>query len=329
MKANTNNDPPQVVWSILAVMRLCLASVVMVGHMAFFYAIPVGTLRFLSSLNGSYAVLWFLAISGFSIAHSHTKNPDGYYARRCWRILPVYGACVAVALVPYLFSFDISQAYGGSTVTHAKFWSTLLAAFTFSLSGHVDTDGPIWSLGVEVLWYALTPLLARSRIIIVTLMVGSFAMFHWTGWPSTTWSIGGNATLSAIPMVSWAWLAGFCLYHACKRWPTFSFSGRVAKTAQWCGDISYPVYLVHMPVLWLLNAIGFPMSAYTALIFVIVSSATVFHLVDLPSRRLRKVMGSRHSKKSDQTGLHASLACKPAGKASLVNAKLESEPRKT
>jgi peptidoglycan/LPS O-acetylase OafA/YrhL len=90
-------------WKVLAGLRFFLAWIVVCYHLKNF--IPDYGKDFLCTfgkLNGLTAVLGFLLISGYSIAHSLTKNPEGFYNRRFLRIYPLYFCAVIVSLIPFL-----------------------------------------------------------------------------------------------------------------------------------------------------------------------------------------------------------------------------------
>ncbi len=73
-------------WKILGGLRFALAMIVLFGHLARFVPdrglINKGLLL-LGGLGAAAAVFCFLVISGYSIAHSITVKPQGYFRRRC------------------------------------------------------------------------------------------------------------------------------------------------------------------------------------------------------------------------------------------------------
>jgi peptidoglycan/LPS O-acetylase OafA/YrhL len=90
-------------WNILAGLRFFLAWVAACSHLQHFTAQddPIVIFQYFS---GFAAVLGFLAISGYSIAHSLHKNPQGFYKRRAFRIYPLYFCSIFVSLIPFLYS---------------------------------------------------------------------------------------------------------------------------------------------------------------------------------------------------------------------------------
>ncbi len=65
-------------WPMLGGVRFLLALIVAGDHLALFF--PASELSYnLKSLSSLAAVLGFLVISGFSIAASYAKEPQGFY----------------------------------------------------------------------------------------------------------------------------------------------------------------------------------------------------------------------------------------------------------
>src|SRR5216683_2604116 len=87
------------IWSILAGLRFFFATWVLFAH-TYNFGLPSRAMP-VPSQSGLVAVLCFFAISGFSIHHSITKQPNGYFERRFWRIFPTNFTAVTMALVAY------------------------------------------------------------------------------------------------------------------------------------------------------------------------------------------------------------------------------------
>src|SRR5438445_222723 len=86
-------------WASLSATRFFLATWVLFAHTYNFgtaaRAMPV------PSSNALVSVYCFLAISGFSIHHSISAQPQNYGGRRVARILPSHLASVLLALIAY------------------------------------------------------------------------------------------------------------------------------------------------------------------------------------------------------------------------------------
>lgn len=207
------HDQSRSIWPILAGVRFFLALIVAGSHLSWFSpdsSFPHAIAR----LSGLAAVIGFLVISGFSIAHSYAKQPDGYFARRARRILPCYVLSIilgAVCLIPAGGSF---HAAGGPTF-EAPTWGTIASNLLFLqgfTSESLPTNAVLWTLSVEVFFYLLAPILGRLSkpslglitLASVVLYVASFRM-NLDFYSSMR---GGMA----VPLLGWAWLLGFLAY---------------------------------------------------------------------------------------------------------------------
>jgi peptidoglycan/LPS O-acetylase OafA/YrhL len=76
-----------------------------------------GIYRQINDLTGGAAVVRFLLISGYSIAASYKRDQTRFYARRLWRIAPLYLA-VLPACLPIAFAYHGRLMPGGQQVTH-------------------------------------------------------------------------------------------------------------------------------------------------------------------------------------------------------------------
>jgi peptidoglycan/LPS O-acetylase OafA/YrhL len=109
---------------------------------------------------GRLAVVLFLVLSGFSLGLSAARNgwrlgSLGRYARRrAWRILPAYWAALAFSLViawTVVRQPHSAEPTAGSVVVYSLLLQDLISAPT--------PNGAFWSISVEVLLYALLPVL--------------------------------------------------------------------------------------------------------------------------------------------------------------------------
>jgi peptidoglycan/LPS O-acetylase OafA/YrhL len=76
-------------WDLLGLMRYLLASIVAISHLKWYLAGAQPIYR-VAEFSGLVAVLGFLLISGYSIAASYEREPQGYFFRRFLRIVPLY-----------------------------------------------------------------------------------------------------------------------------------------------------------------------------------------------------------------------------------------------
>ncbi|WP_331719108.1 acyltransferase (plasmid) [Streptomyces sp. NBC_00289] len=113
---------------------------------------------------GRLAVVFFLVLSGFSLAISparHGWRSDGvaqFLRRRAWRILPPYWAALAMSLIISWFVVPAShfgEPTGASIAVYGLVAQDMFAAPT--------PNGAFWSIGVEAELYLLFPLLLFVR----------------------------------------------------------------------------------------------------------------------------------------------------------------------
>lgn len=134
---------------------------------------------------GRLAVVFFLVLSGFSLAISparHGWRSGGvaqFLRRRAWRILPPYWAALAMSLI--ISSFIVPASHLGPP-TGA---SVLVYGFVVQDVFTVPTpNGAFWSIGVEAELYLLFPLLLLVRrrlgaallVVCVTLPVVAYGL---------------------------------------------------------------------------------------------------------------------------------------------------------
>jgi peptidoglycan/LPS O-acetylase OafA/YrhL len=200
-------------WPMLGAVRFYLALAVAASHLDPFC--PGNRLeRWFDDMGGLAAVLGFLIISGFSIAASEAKQPEGFYRRRLLRIMPLY----VLALVA---SYACVRGFGGAVrATNGEVfvaptgaeWAKNLFFLQGFVTSSLKTNPVIWTLSVEVFFYVLAPVLARlSQPALAAIGLGALALFlaalpfHL---PSFAELRGG----AAAALLGWAWLAGFIAF---------------------------------------------------------------------------------------------------------------------
>ncbi|MEJ1964427.1 MAG: acyltransferase [Gammaproteobacteria bacterium] len=298
-------------WSLLALARFLLASIVVLGHIDGHGFAPIGWLWPIPHLGLFEAVLGFLLISGYSIGNSYRKQPEGFLKRRAWRVYPVYlGSLVLMCFAAAPQALDLQLA------------ATLLQNVLFL--NQITTDSsfvqPAWSLALEVWLYCLTPWLWRLKTEhLRILMFASFAaycgfevcrtLFHLSYYAGVGYGLN-------LPLLSFAWIGGFLVarepavarrtvrdcglmflghvlllvaVQGLYRWKHAQFAdflhadlldyaargltlaavtllfkwivdGRTGRTQNGAmrllGDLSYPLYLVHLPLLVIMAGFG-------------------------------------------------------------------------
>jgi peptidoglycan/LPS O-acetylase OafA/YrhL len=199
---------------------------------------------------GRLAVVFFLVLSGFSLAMSAARNgwwlgDLGRYARRrAWRILPAYWAALAFSLViawAVVRQPHSAEPTTGSVVVYTLLLQDLIAVPT--------PNGAFWSIGVEVLLYGLLPLLlmlcrrigpaAMLAVVTLPVVLAGFVVFDGSPPAGNNWLTPHLVPVFAAGVVAagvvaagdryrrlpWAWLSvaaavpvGLLILHQGSRW---------------------------------------------------------------------------------------------------------------
>jgi peptidoglycan/LPS O-acetylase OafA/YrhL len=312
----------QASWASLAALRFALATIVFATHFVFFTGYG-GWIEAISSFDGKAAVVGFLLVSGFSIAASFDRDREGFYRRRFLRVYPLYFFAVLFAFGLEFMTRNHIDLPGHSF--DGLGWMTALGNMamlqTFVVKP-IQYDVPVWSLSIEVFYYALAPLFARlPRNWLVTIIAVSLICYALP--KHSDWGIAYTALSKFNAMnYMWCWLLGFMLWkdrgpviialaligvpeiifgHATPdRFAVVTYvstllilllshriaiPGRLEGVAEYLGDLSYPLYLYHLPTL-ILGYVVFEIHSPVALLaLVIVVTVAAFHGID---RALKK-----------------------------------------
>jgi peptidoglycan/LPS O-acetylase OafA/YrhL len=306
-------------WAILSALRFFLAMVVVLGHCCFFVGGRHDWTYIGLWLNQGSAVFGFFILSGYSIAASLERSPAGFYRRRFIRIWPLYLGCIALGLLVSLrIPHGLAWPLGGHlpATSLASSVASLLMLQTI-LAPPLPIVGQIWSLSPEWWHYMVAPLLRKlSTFTLLTLLTASFLAFMTIAPPPGGGAEGFSHGLSLITL-SWLWVTGF-IYRRFDREPTgiamllipsvlalffghftglplfisiftlllsgeFKIPDLFCRICSFLGDVSFPLYLFHIPVMVLLISFGVRASApivFTALL----ASCAALYAIDYPSR---------------------------------------------
>jgi peptidoglycan/LPS O-acetylase OafA/YrhL len=268
---------------------------------------------------GREAVLIFFALSGFFIhlrAAESLRDGRGaplmlgrYARRRAHRLAPTYYMALVLTLAcdaigrwqfPTLYDARTGDALLDGVFANGGYSTAsvvpALAMLPTSLGRDFGSNGPLWSLGYEVVYYAIYPVwLAVRRVsaaaaylgapvvclAVLTLAPGSF-LSSVLGW-YPVWLCGAGvvelATLARTPgrilgaTLFAAGLAGYVLADeaavkvlcavvfaggAVGAWVSVqATTGIAVRVAEYLGRRSYTIYAMHFPVLALLSAATF------------------------------------------------------------------------
>ncbi|MGG6269248.1 acyltransferase family protein [Leptolyngbya sp. AN03gr2] len=199
-------------WKILAGFRFFLAWIVLCTHLSWFVPSNSYLLRF-NHFDGFSAVLGFLIISGYSIAHSVIKTPQGFYRRRVLRLYPLYFLAVIASILPFLILGSQLKTPGGNSFplvlpSKGDFIGNLLLLQGFIFKP-ISSNPILWTLSVEFLYYLFAPwflkLSNRSIFALICISAVTYAVYPKLNLPYYSHLEFG---LGAI-LLLWAWLLGF------------------------------------------------------------------------------------------------------------------------
>lgn len=177
------------------------------GLIRFFLAMSVAISHngiYAPGIDGLLAVYVFFVISGFYMAlvlnEKYQDNIFGFYGARFLRLWPDY---IVVLLVVLLFIAPISNAIYASTFAAVYTWAANVTMFFYNTLGWFGIDSTtgklvflattegddsallnaahmphIWSIGEEISFYLVAPLIARKpKIILVVLGIALLVHF--------------------------------------------------------------------------------------------------------------------------------------------------------
>jgi peptidoglycan/LPS O-acetylase OafA/YrhL len=247
--------------SFLDAVRAVLAWSVVVIHVGYFNGFPVGNI-------GPYVVGTFIVLSGFVITKLLTEKHEPYSVfvlRRGLRLFPTYLVCVAVAIAlrPWTIgTFEPESlrevhehaAYNWHLLAHVTLLHGLVPEFLLPDASYTFLP-PAWSLSVEWQLYLIAPLvvwlLQRSApkvplmVACASFLVVLVTPIHWR--LQHYWDHMGGFFVQKF----YLFMLGALLYHY---WPSVIPQWQAPRWLLWLGKISYSTYLIHFPLLMLLNA---------------------------------------------------------------------------
>jgi len=312
-------------WAALAGLRFVLALIIVNTHLGLTYSSALSFFDLpdfyrLGRRLGPLAAIGFLVISGFSIAHSFSVAPHGFYRRRALRVYPTLAFAIAIYLAGLQVWGPIRTASG--VLVGMPPLAEAVAPF-LALNGitHGSFLGPTWSLSVELLFYAFTPLIAwmpRWALLAAIAMsavlhafnealgIGTYpGAFHGLAAASLFWAWGAGFYFYRYP--GWAAAAGIALLGGILLtrfnyeggvWARQTFVGAIGviavaslarlrlslpeRTLNYLGDLSFPLFLLHMPVIVFGNGVFGIQSAPVLVAAALALSVFCLHCVERP-----------------------------------------------
>lgn len=272
------------------------------------------------AMNGGVGLYVFFVLSGYLLSRPFLDGPveiRRYAIARAARLLPGYYLAVvglaAIGVIPALVANPLP------TLT---FTANIFNLEPLLLSGF----GQSWTLGIELAFYALLPLLVRlpTPAIAAGIVLGYVHLVNvplgpteWTRFqlPASLWAFGvGMIAARFVDRVPWRWLgfAGLVCLVAAVTWQYGSLLGSVGTAlaivwteharprwtwARWPADLSYAVYLWHVGVIYAL-LYGLHVSDARLLLAVPLTVGVAwlsFRYVERPAMRWARCLRPRHA----------------------------------
>lgn len=259
---------------LLDVLRVFAVGLVIVGHLGSavgtYYGMFFGIPHFYYVSLGGVGVTLFLILSGIVLEMTYGYRKYSYFDFVLHRVRRIYGVYWMALL------FTIIAASILKTDLHLD-WQKILSSFSGfqAFLGHpyvefINAGG--WFIGVIVFMYLLYPLLSKlvklnSAYFIIGLMVISVVFRAMLGWYWRDW----YRPQDWFPLCRvFEFGLGIWLVYAGKIEKLPKINIRWQRLFGFLGEISFPLYLVHIPLLVMINSQSKPIVLF-ALIAVGVS----------------------------------------------------------
>jgi peptidoglycan/LPS O-acetylase OafA/YrhL len=264
--------------------------------------------------HGWAAVDLFFVLSGFILTLTVSNHPTwlDFYRARIARTFPLQWAVLAVL---------IAIAVAGHKMGDPQHTWVGIGANLVMLQGVFTEDftGPAWSVGVEWGAYLCFPLMAVAAkrwpvpMIALCLLCLLPVVGEWTAFPFDyirglpAFGLGccffhvdkRHCGLVSLPLFAIWWacdlpmmfaFASAFLVAGCRhdRWLHYVFG---LRPIEYLGDISYSIYLIHMPTIVAVSQlrrlfdVGTLPWCFASLALVVVISAVSYKFLEVPSRR--------------------------------------------
>lgn len=181
-------------------LRLILASIVVLVHAAVLSeAEPLQFLR--TILSSPLAIQGFFVISGYLIIQSYERSSSlkSYCGKRVRRIYPAYVFIIAVGVLLGVTLTTAEQFWNDQTMRYVAanlvFLNFLQPDLPGVFTGNFESaiNGSLWTLKVEVMFYASVPLLVwvmrkwRRLPVLAVIFLGSGLYVHGLSWLAVEW----------------------------------------------------------------------------------------------------------------------------------------------
>lgn len=231
----------------MGVVRTLLAAAVVLGHAGSFFLYNI-------TGSGQLAVQMFYIISGFYmtlvLTEKYATAPVDFYLNRALRLLPTYWIICAGALIAYGvlyeatgggFFAEFSKSLRGASpamISWAVLSNTSLVGLDWLTGKMPLLIAPAWTLGLEVTFYALAPMIVRRNIGVLVALLGLSVLLRLSAY--LVYGVGAPYTRGAyqfFPFELALFLAGALSYRLYARI-------RDTDVGRWCGLSLIPAVLL-------------------------------------------------------------------------------------
>lgn len=304
------------------ILRIVLAAAVLFSH----FPKITATQPTLKLMSPTLAVEAFFVISGWVVSASFARSAtlSGFWLRRFARLYPLYVfVIIAQASAAWLVAHPSSDLAGELL----RYLTVNLAFMNFlqpTLFGLL-ADAPVkalnpslWTLKLEVIFYALTPLLvlivrAQRALGTAVLFIGSIAMYYLSLWHSEALArqFPGQFRFFVAGIVLWQISAHIHAkpraWHALTAVGAFYISNRTVDIASLGGlqplivalfvygaayalpepkqlpDVSYGIYVWHGPIIQFALLLGLALNLWIACAATLIVAALSWYLLESPA----------------------------------------------
>jgi peptidoglycan/LPS O-acetylase OafA/YrhL len=313
-------------WSLLALARFVLAMIVMNAHLVYFESSALS--RFISMFDAKAAVVGFLILSGYSVTASLDRNPDGFLFRRFLRIYPAYLFAILASLalqlgvgtyhghgldftgssaVEIIGNLLLTQMYLVKALNFDPVVWSLSIEFSYYIFirffGHLDVRW-LWAMfGLSLAYFLLPISLSDSRIYDIFMKLNMVRCF----WPFLLgvllWRYPSKRLFFGAGIVGAAALYSSEWSPDRFQWLTYILTIAVMYVAQRgkggenivfdrLGDISYPLYLIHIPTGIFLAAVLGITNPWIGTVAALAAATAIVYVVEQPFRAVLSRLGS-------------------------------------
>jgi len=211
---------------------------------------------FYSIKNAVYCVDIFFILSGIVLYHNYHEaislkmiSLKDFFLIRMFRLYPMHIFCFL--LVPFFFSLSIGQPYPDwiGKVTPLELFGDLTLLNALGLGFHVLTNGPAWSVSVElfagtlIAWFSCLHQKCSLLLMIAAIIIICFINFDPTGITNPAIPFMTSGVIRCLFCMS----AGIFFYRVlCEKRIKFIRNIKITNTIMITGLIAMPIIIIHL-----------------------------------------------------------------------------------